>query len=91
MLFKWVPGRPLENTLNPENYYKLGQTLAKLHNHAETIKPLPPDIQPKKWDKVFYYPDEPVVYNYVARIHASPQEYIAQRCEDLKQFLTGNL
>ena len=27
------------------------------------MKPLPQSIQPKKWDKVFYYPDEPVVYN----------------------------
>jgi Ser/Thr protein kinase RdoA (MazF antagonist) len=62
-LFKWIPGRPLENHICAENYYKYGQTSAKLHNHASTLKPLPPNIRPKKWDKVFYYPDEPVVYN----------------------------
>jgi Ser/Thr protein kinase RdoA (MazF antagonist) len=63
VLFKWIPGRPLEEDLSPENYFKFGQVLAKLHTHAETLNPLPAFIQPKKWDKVFYYPDEPVVYN----------------------------
>lgn len=77
VLFRWVPGRPLENALNPENYFKLGQTLAKLHNHAETLKPLPPDIQPKKWDKVFYYPDEPVVYNTANYRYLFPPERVA--------------
>jgi Ser/Thr protein kinase RdoA (MazF antagonist) len=76
VLFKWVPGKPLENYLNPENYYKFGQTLAKLHNHASTLNPLPSDIQPKKWDKVFYYPDEPVVYHTPKYSHLFPPERI---------------
>jgi Ser/Thr protein kinase RdoA (MazF antagonist) len=63
VLFKWIPGRALENYLNPENYFKLGETMAKLHDHAETMKPLPAYIQPKKWDKAFYYPNEPAIYN----------------------------
>lgn len=63
ILFTWVPGRVLEEGLSTGNYFKLGVTLAKLHDHAESIRPLPESIQPKKWDKVFYYPDEPVVYN----------------------------
>lgn len=77
VLFKWVPGRPLENTLNAVTYHKLGHTSAKLHNHAETLNPLPPHIQPKKWDKVFYYPDEPVVYNTVNYCHLFPPERVA--------------
>jgi Ser/Thr protein kinase RdoA (MazF antagonist) len=63
VLFKWIPGRPLEEHLSPENYFNYGQLLARLHQHAATLNPLPDSIQPKKWDKVFYYPDEPVVYN----------------------------
>ena len=63
ILFTWVPGRALEESLSTANYFKLGATLAKLHDHAESIRPLPESIRPKKWDKVFYYPDEPVVYN----------------------------
>jgi Ser/Thr protein kinase RdoA (MazF antagonist) len=76
VLFKWIPGRTLENYLNPSNYYKYGQVLAKLHNHASTLKPLPAHINPKKWNKVFYYPDEPVVYNEPAYAHLFPNERI---------------
>jgi Ser/Thr protein kinase RdoA (MazF antagonist) len=76
VLFNWIPGQTLENNLSSENYYKFGQTLAKLHNHASTLKPLPPDIQPKKWDKVFYYPDEPVVYDTPEYRHLFPPERI---------------
>jgi len=63
VLFKWIPGNTLEENLSPENYHKLGQGLAELHQHARSLNPLPAQINPKKWDKVFYYPDEPVVYN----------------------------
>ena len=63
ILFTWVPGRPLEESLSPGNYFNLGVTLAKLHDHAESIRALPKSIRPKKWDQAFYYPDEPVVYN----------------------------
>ncbi len=77
VLFKWVPGRTLENYLNPGNYFKLGVTMAKLHDHAETLKPLPVSIQPKKWDRSFYYPDEPVIYNTAAYKHLFPPPRIA--------------
>jgi Ser/Thr protein kinase RdoA (MazF antagonist) len=68
--------RALENYFSSENYYKYGQILAKLHNHASTLKPLPLHIQPKRWDKVFYYPDEPVVYNAPEYGHLFPPKRI---------------
>jgi Ser/Thr protein kinase RdoA (MazF antagonist) len=77
VLFKWVPGRPLAENLTPYGYYQLGQTLAKLHDHAQQLNPLPASIQPKQWDKVFYYPDEPVVYNTAAYRQYFPPERIA--------------
>jgi len=77
VLFKWIPGRALENYLNPANYFKLGVTMAKLHDHAETLKPLPQFIQPKKWDQAFYYPGEPVIYNIPAYKHLFSPERIA--------------
>lgn len=76
VLFKWVPGRVLENNLTSQIHYKLGQTQATLHNHAETLNPLPTHIQPKRWDKVFYYPDEPVVYDTPEYGHLFPPERI---------------
>jgi Ser/Thr protein kinase RdoA (MazF antagonist) len=36
--------------------------MATLHNHAEALD-LPLEIRPKRWDRVFYYPDEPIVYD----------------------------
>jgi Ser/Thr protein kinase RdoA (MazF antagonist) len=77
VLFKWIPGRPLEEHLSPESYFKFGQVLAKLHDHAERLNPLPASIQPKKWNQVFYYPDEPVVYNTPEYSHLFPPGRIA--------------
>jgi Ser/Thr protein kinase RdoA (MazF antagonist) len=85
VLFKWVPGRTLENYLTPNYYYKLGLAIAKLHDHAESLKPLPANIQPKKWDKVFYYPDEPVIFNIPAYSHLFPLERIDLMNEIIKR------
>ncbi|TFG72814.1 MAG: hypothetical protein E4H27_01915 [Anaerolineales bacterium] len=84
-LFKWVPGQALEHYLTPKYYFILGQTLARLHTHAETLNPLPAYIQPKKWDKVFYYPDEPVVYNTMAYQHLFPPERVALMDEVIRR------
>ena len=62
VLYKWIPGVQLEKHISPRTYRQLGSIMARLHNHAESLT-LPDRICPKRWDKVFYYPDEPVVYN----------------------------
>lgn len=93
VLFTWIPGRPLESAINPENYYKLGHAMAALHKHATGLNPLPDQIQPKRWDKVFYYPDEPVVYNRTDYGHLfSPQQVdlinqLIVRADDLFEHL----
>ena len=76
-LFKWIPGRPLEEHLSTENYCKLGMISAKLHNHAASLPTLPQEIQPKKWDRVFYYPDEPVVYDKPGYHHLFPYKRLS--------------
>jgi len=75
-LYKWVPGVQLEKHISPRTYHQLGAIMAKLHNHAETLR-LPEHINPKRWDKVFYYPDEPVVYNTPKYSHLFTPEQIA--------------
>ena len=77
VLFRWIPGRVLENYLNPGNYFQLGVVMARLHDHAESLRPLPPLIQPKKWDRAFYYPDEPVVYNTETYQHLFPPDCVS--------------
>ena len=84
VLFKWIPGKPLEDSLTSEYYLKYGQILAKLHNHASYLNPLPSNINPKRWDRVFFYPDEPVVYNTPEYCHLFPKE----RIEILNQVIT---
>jgi Ser/Thr protein kinase RdoA (MazF antagonist) len=60
LLFEWIPGKPVGDNISAMDYYNLGRIQALLHDHASSLNP-PPEIQPKSWDKVFYYPDEPVV------------------------------
>ncbi len=60
VLFDWVPGTHLSRCLSPERCYKLGRIMAGMHDHAELLE-VPANLQPKRWDRVFYYPDEPVV------------------------------
>jgi len=60
VLFEWIPGKSIGEDISIEDYYKLGRLQALLHDHAAALKP-PPEIRPKSWDKVFYYPEEPVV------------------------------
>jgi len=61
-IYKWVPGVPLEKYVSVKTYYQLGAIMAGLHNHAEGLI-LPGEIQPKRWDKTFYFPGEKAVYN----------------------------
>ncbi len=61
-LFRWIPGTPLAEQITPAYYHQLGEIMARLHTHAESLH-LPPEIRPKRWDKVFYYPDEKPIYH----------------------------
>ncbi len=77
VLFTWVPGQELEKHLDVHNYYQLGVVMSKLHDHAESLRPLPALIQPKKWDRAFYYPNEPVVYKDPAYRHIFSDQQVA--------------
>jgi Ser/Thr protein kinase RdoA (MazF antagonist) len=61
-LYKWIPGVTLSEHVTLDNYRKLGVIMAGLHNHAEQLT-LPDQLQPKRWDKTYYFPGEEIVYN----------------------------
>ncbi len=61
VLFEWIPGRPLSGRITPERYHLLGATAAALHDLGERFAP-PPGFSPLVWDRVFYYPNEQVVW-----------------------------
>lgn len=67
-VYEWVPGKHLAEAWTPQNYFKLGRVMAQLHDHAAGLV-LPENIRPKRWDRVFYFPDERVVYNSPAFAH----------------------
>lgn len=88
VLFSWVPGVPLENVVTPALYFQFGEMMARLHEHSARLA-LPPDIRPKQWDRVFYYPGEEAVYRTQQYQHLlSPQrisllDEAIRRCDDL--------
>jgi len=59
VVFSWVPGKDLAKDLTPENISKLGELMARLHQHAITYQP-PQALALLKFDQVFPFP-EPVV------------------------------
>ncbi len=53
VLFRWVPGRPLDDNLTETGYRRLGRLAAGLHLHGAHFSP---PHAPMAWDKVFYWP-----------------------------------
>jgi Ser/Thr protein kinase RdoA (MazF antagonist) len=76
VLFHWVPGRPLEDQATPAYYDQFGEMMARLHDHSEKLF-LPPEIHPKRWDRVFYYPGESGLYREPEYRHLFSPERIA--------------
>jgi Ser/Thr protein kinase RdoA (MazF antagonist) len=60
-LFDWIPGQPVGDAADRTDYGMMGELAAHLHDHAEQWKPGRRRLAPLVWDRVFYYPDEPVV------------------------------
>jgi Ser/Thr protein kinase RdoA (MazF antagonist) len=52
VVFSWIPGYNLANKMTPENFFKVGQLSAHLHEHAQVFKPLQ-SFWLKVYDKVF--------------------------------------
>ncbi|MCA9972994.1 MAG: phosphotransferase [Anaerolineales bacterium] len=67
-VYHWIPGHHLAKEWTPQNYARLGACMAQLHNHSAALA-LPADVNPKRWDRVFYFPDEWVVYRDAAYAH----------------------
>jgi Ser/Thr protein kinase RdoA (MazF antagonist) len=60
VVFSWLPGRPVGDDAAPDDYRRLGVVAARLHDRAERWT-APAGFSPVVWDRVFYYPTEPVV------------------------------
>jgi Ser/Thr protein kinase RdoA (MazF antagonist) len=60
VLFGWLRGAVLEDRATPDSYAELGRIAAGLHVHGRQWE-APPGLQPLVWDRIFYYPTEPIV------------------------------
>jgi len=60
-VYSWLQGEDFDGKETPDNFQKLGRLAAQLHVQTAEFT-IPKTIHPKKWDKVFYYPDEKAVY-----------------------------
>ena len=61
ILYDWIDGREIDGREEDSYFMKLGKVMAKLHK-ATRYAVIPDGINPKKWDKVFYYRGEVPVY-----------------------------
>jgi Ser/Thr protein kinase RdoA (MazF antagonist) len=77
VLFNWIPGHRLEEHITPALYFQFGEMMARLHNHSAQLT-LPPGIDPKRWDKVFYYPGEHGIYRDPKYQHLFTPERVAK-------------
>ena len=61
LVYKWIDGESIDEIKNKNYFYNLGVLTAKMHDSTMNVM-IPQGINPKKWNKVFYYRDERAVY-----------------------------
>ena len=71
-VFSWVPGSDLAEHLSPANLAKLGELMARLHQHALTYRP-PAGLELLHYARVFPFP-EPVILFEPCFAHLFPPE-----------------
>ncbi|MDK2952130.1 MAG: hypothetical protein PWQ77_1795, partial [Kosmotogales bacterium] len=61
ILYEWIEGEVFCGKESYRLFRKMGKTIAKMHTATKDIS-IPENLNPKKWDKVFYYRGEVPVY-----------------------------
>lgn len=86
VVFDWLWGNTIGEAATAADYRLLGELSARLHTHGEQFA-LPAGSQPLVWDRVFYYPTEPVVlfedqfHHIMTPDRARVVETVLERCE----------
>lgn len=62
IIYKWLEGIELDSHETNDDFYAVGQQMAKLHIATEGLE-VPGHINPKRFDKVYYFKDEKAVYH----------------------------
>lgn len=61
-IYLYLEGEDIDSNETDETFFDIGVLMADLHNCTKNII-LPKELNPKRWDKVFYYRDEYAIYN----------------------------
>lgn len=86
-LYRWVYGNALFDVISDDAYRKLGVLTARLHSHAADYVPI---AEPIRWDKVFYFPNEEVIYDHPEfrhRLNANMQKLVPECIEAVTPIL----
>jgi len=61
-VYEYFEGIPIDGTETLETFIEVGKVMAKMHLATENLQ-FPEHINPKRWDKVFYFENEHAVYH----------------------------
>ncbi|XFA99484.1 phosphotransferase enzyme family protein [Candidatus Izemoplasma sp. B36] len=61
-LYEYLEGRNIDGIEDLKYFRKMGQILASMHLATKNLN-LPDDVNPKKYDKVFYFEGEEAIYH----------------------------
>lgn len=61
VLYSWVEGKVFEKNRTKSLFFELGKTMGKMHKATDGIT-IPEHLEAKKWDRVFYFRGEEVLY-----------------------------
>lgn len=75
ILYEWIDGKDLYGRETYECFKKLGKITARMHLATRNIS-IPEEINPKKWDRVFYYRGEKPVYKMKKYKNIVSEEFI---------------
>lgn len=76
-IYSWLEGEDLDGNENDERFIQLGELTAKLHD-ATYGEHVPETFSPKRWDNVFYYEHDTVVYK-----DKKHQQYLSKEYHDI--------
>lgn len=63
-VFGWMPGAPIAERMTPARYFNLGVLAARLQAHGAGFRP---PATPMKWNRIFYWAEDIVVYDRFAQ------------------------
>jgi Ser/Thr protein kinase RdoA (MazF antagonist) len=84
-IYSWLEGKDLDGNETEERFIQLGELTARLHiaTYGEKI---PKTFSPKRWDSIFYYQEDTVVYK-----NSEYQRYLSREYHEIMDRIIPDL